>query len=54
MNLYVKDENGKAHEVKAIYKGSEDGTPIKLEEDTPKYFAAVRAAAMQGVLTYGT
>lgn len=53
MKLYVKDENGKDREVKAIYKGSADGTPIKLEEDTPEYFSAVRAAAMQGVLIYG-
>ena len=54
MMLYVKDENGKARMVKAIYKGSEDGTPVKLEEDMPEYFAAAREAAMQGVLTYGT
>ena len=54
MMIYVKDENGKAHEVKAIYKGSEDGTTVKMEEDTPEYFAAAREAAMQGVLTYGT
>ena len=54
MMIYVKDENGKDRMVKAIYKGSEDGTPVKMEEDTPEYFAAAREAAMQGMLTYGT
>ena len=53
MMLYVKDENGKDRMVKAIYKGSEDGTPVKMEEDTPEYFTA-REAAMKGMLTYGT
>ena len=53
MMIYVKDENGKDRMVKAIYKGSEDGTPVKMEEDTPEYLAA-REAAMKGMLTYGT
>ena len=50
----MKTENGEVRELKTIYKGSEDGTPVKLEEDTPEYFAAALEAAMQGVLTYGT
>lgn len=53
MDIYVTDENGKKRRVKAVYKGI-DGKPVKLEEDTPEYFAAVREAALQGVICYGT
>lgn len=54
MGLCVKTENNEFHEVKAIYKGSADGTPIKLEEDTPEYWAAVRVAVMQGLIISST
>lgn len=54
MDLYVRDENGEKRRVKAVWKGSADGTPIKLEEGTPEYLEAVRYAAQQGVIFYGT
>lgn len=50
MELYVKDENGKSRRIKAIYKGSEDGTPVKLKEGTPEYDAAVKLAILREVL----
>ena len=54
MELYVTDKNGVKRKVKAIFKGSEDGTPVKLNGGTPEYNAAVRLALLRGVLTYGT
>lgn len=54
MELYVTDENCVKRKVKAIWKGSADGTPVKLEEGTPAYFEALIEAARQGVVCFGT
>lgn len=54
MKLYATDENGASREVKAVWKCSADGKPIKLEEDTPEYWEAVNNAIRQGVAFYGT
>jgi len=53
LKLYAKDEKGKNREVVAVYKGSADGTPIKLEEDTLEYLLAVREGVVQGVISLG-
>lgn len=54
MKLYATDENGASREVKAVWKCSADGKPIKLEEDTPEYWEVVNHAIRQGVAFYGT
>lgn len=54
MKLYITDESGVNREVKAVWKCSADGKPIKLEEDTPEYLEAVNNAIRQGVAFYGT
>lgn len=53
MDLYARDENGEKRRVKAVYKGI-NGKPVKLEDDTLEYLEAVRYAAQQGVICYGT
>lgn len=50
MRFYVVDDAGNEREVKAVYKGSADGTPIKLEEGTSEFEAAVKLACNIGVL----
>lgn len=53
MDIFAITENGEKRKVKAVWK-CVDGKPVKLEEDTPEYFDAVREAALQGVIFYGT
>lgn len=53
MELYIT-ENGEKRRVKTVWKGSADGTPIKLEKGTPEYLEAVNSAVQQGVVCYGT
>lgn len=53
MDIYVTDESGEKRRVKSVYKCI-NGKPVKLEEDTPEYLEAVRYAAQQGVICYGT
>lgn len=50
MELRVKDENGEVRAVTEIWRGSEDGTPVKLVEGTPEFEKAVRFAILKGVL----
>lgn len=52
MDIFAITENREKRKVTAVWKGV-NGKPVKLEEDTPEYFSAVRAGMMQGVLTYG-
>ena len=49
MELYIKDERGEKHRVKAIYV-FKDGAPVYIEEGTPLHYAVTEYARLRGLL----
>ena len=48
MEIYIKDERGEKHRVKAIYV-FKDGAPVHIKEGTPLHYAVTEYARLRGL-----
>ena len=48
MEIYIKDEHGEKHMVKAIYVFN-DGAPMHIQGGTPLHYAVIEYARLRGL-----
>ena len=48
MEIYIKDERGENHMVKAMYVFN-DGAPVHIKESTPLHYAVTEYARLRGL-----
>lgn len=48
MEIYIKDDRGEKHRVKAIYV-FKDGAPVHIKEGTPLHYAVTEYARLRGL-----
>ena len=48
MEIYIKDERGEKHRVKAIYV-FKAGAPMHIQEGTPLHYAVTEYARLRGL-----
>ena len=48
MEIYIKDERGEKHMVKAVYV-FKDGAPVHIKEGTPLHYAVIEYARLRGM-----
>ena len=48
MEIYIKDERGEKHMVKAVYV-FKDGAPVHIKEGTPLHYAVIEYARLRGL-----
>lgn len=48
MEIYIKDEHGEKHRVKAMYV-FKDGAPVHVKEGTPLHHAVTEYAWLRGL-----
>ncbi len=48
MEIYIKDEHGEKHRVKAMYV-FKDGAPVYIKEGTPLHYAVTEYARLRGL-----
>lgn len=48
MEVYIKDERGEKHRVKAMYV-FKDGAPVYIKEGTPLHYAVTEYARLRGL-----
>ena len=48
MEIYIKDERGEKHRVKAVYV-FKDGATVRIKEGTPPHYAVTEYARLRGL-----
>ena len=48
MEIYIKDERGEKHRVKAIYV-FKNGAPVHIKEGTPLHYSVAEYARLRGL-----
>lgn len=48
MEIYIKDEHGEKHRIKAVYV-FKDSAPIYIKEGTPLHYAVTEYARLRGL-----